>query len=115
MSDINKILDDIDNNTDRIAGMFLNESNLNLEDIKTLSGLYDKRQKSLDALEKWYGTSEAKKYIKLNKEHFDKRISSIIDKDKSQLFNIEGKVKELKSKLRKINKQKSVLIYTKEK
>ena len=115
MVDINKILDEIDNNTDRIAVMLHNEISLSLDEIKTLSGLYDKRQESLSALGEWYGSGEAEKYMKQNKEHFDKRISSIIEKDKKQLVNIEGRVKHIKSKLRNINKQKSVLIYTKEK
>jgi len=112
MFNIEEMLDKIERNTDKIAEILAFHGRLDMEQIKELSILYDSRQKMLDELEKWYKTKEAVEYFKKNKNSFDKRITSITEKDKKQLDIIEKRAKDLKSKLKEMNKQKSVLIYS---
>jgi len=112
MFNVEEMLNKIERNTDKIAEILAFHGRLNSEQIKELSNLYDKRQEMLDELKKWYKTEEALIYFKKDKDKFDKRITSITEKDKKQLDNIEKRAKDLKSKLKEMNKQKSVLIYS---
>lgn len=113
MSKIDEMLNNIERNTDKIADILAVQERLDIQKIKELSNLYDKRQLMLDGLKEWYNTSEAEEYFKNNKNSFDKRIEAITVKDKKQLDNIEKRANELKSKLKKMSKQKSVLLYSK--
>ncbi len=114
MFDIEEVLDKIERNTDKIADILAIKGSLDIEKIKELSKLYDTRQEMLDGLKGWYKTEEAKEYFKKNQNSFDKRITTITVKDKKQLDNIEKRANDLKSKLKEMRKQKSVLIYSKE-
>ncbi|OGU38535.1 MAG: hypothetical protein A2X61_08075 [Ignavibacteria bacterium GWB2_35_12] len=114
MFNIEEMLDKIEGNTDKIADILACEGRLDIEQIKELSNLYDKRQEMLDGLKEWYKTEEAIEYFKKKENTFEKRITAITDKDKKQLDNIEKRANDLKSKLKEMRKQKSVLIYSKE-
>jgi hypothetical protein len=114
MLNIEELLSSIESNTDTIADILAVDGRLGIEQIKELSKLYDNRQLLLDELKKWHETDEADRYFKSNSTAFKKRINTITEKDKKQLDNIESRANDLKSKLKKMSKQKSVLIYSKE-
>ncbi|MBI5325009.1 MAG: hypothetical protein HZB41_07040 [Ignavibacteriae bacterium] len=114
MFDIEDVLNKIESNTERIAKILAFDGRLEIEKIKELSSLYDVRQEMLEGLADWYKTDEATNFFKDNKKEFDSRIKKITEKDKKQLDNIEKRANDLKTKLKEMRKQKSVLIYSKE-
>ncbi|TAL68359.1 MAG: hypothetical protein EPN82_11065 [Bacteroidetes bacterium] len=114
MFEIDDVLKKIEYNTDRIAVILAEDGRLDIEQVNNLSKLYGNREILLKDLEVWYKTDEAKLYFAKNKKEFDKRIKLITEKDKKHLDNIESRAKELKSKLKEMRKQKSVLLYAKE-
>lgn len=114
MFDVEDALNKIEINTDKIAGILAEKGRLDVEQVNFLSKLYGNREILLKDLELWYKTDEATSYFLNNKKEFDKRIKKITEKDKSHLDNIELRAKELKSKLKEMSKQKSVLLYAKE-
>lgn len=114
MLNIEEMLDKIEINTNKVGDILTVNGKLDIEQIKELSKLYDNRQEMLDILKKWYDTEDSLEYLNKNKNEFDKRITAITEKDKKQLDNIEQRAKDLKTELKEIRKQKSVLIYSKE-
>jgi hypothetical protein len=91
-----------------------NNQELSLAEIDQVDKLYLKRAELLANIDQWRKTSAGNEIISKNFEIWNKVIKKIADIDKKNLDILEKSVKITASKLRELNKQKSLLLYNKE-
>lgn len=110
-NEIDPLIEKIDNLTDNISDALSNADEDN--QISTIRELYEKRGKVLLVLTKWADSEEGKKFIESNEELWTKVFGKISDKDNKNMKEFDKLVEGKREKLRKLHKQKSVLIYQK--
>lgn len=112
---IDKLLDGFENAIVKISNLLAIEGRLDLRQIRELNDLYAQRDEAVNYLIGWSKSAEGKNCLVDNHNNISNRISQIIENDKKHLKNIETRLYELKSNLRKLVSNKSLLIYSKEK
>ena len=110
-----KLCNEIKSLTNEI-GVFLTLDNSNgYNAVEEIVGVYKKREQIIFELNNIIDSEFGKNYISDNQEHWRNLIQPIVEQDKLQLQELEKRVKNINTKLRNLIKQKSLLIYTKDK
>ncbi len=111
--DIDQILEKVESHTLEIDFILSDYEDVTEIDSESLLMLYAERKKYLDVLQVLYNNFDGREFINKNsKLNWNKRISSIIIKDKKQLERIQNVIVDVSGKLKNIVKQKSLLIYS---
>ncbi len=116
--DKNKIyglLDDFSGRAYQIDRILSKDDKLQEQEIDTLNRLYGKRKEIIENLEKILNSEEGSIFLKENQNDWQSKINPVLELDKRNLDKLNSRVKEIGGDLKQLNKQKSVLIYTKEK
>ncbi|HOK14168.1 MAG TPA: hypothetical protein PLU67_06245 [Candidatus Kapabacteria bacterium] len=99
-------------NTNRIAKA-LNDGNFDLEDLEEISNLYEEREKNILHLKSLLETDIGKEFVAEKQDEWNEKINLLVKMDSVNLELLRKKTKETGEKLKQLNKQKSVLIYSK--
>lgn len=82
-------------------------------DISEISKFYKTRKELLDYLNSFFTSGDIKDFSKIERELVDSLVKEIIHCDKQNILMIESKVNEYRNSVKSIQKQKSLLIYSK--
>ena len=111
-NDLNNILKSVEFKTKLISDILRKNSDLQLEEMHLLNKLYKERRPDFKKLENYFNSKN--NTINLtNDEKLHNRINNLIKSDKLNLSILDKKVKDIKSKISNLEKNKSLLIYTK--
>jgi hypothetical protein len=113
-TEIFEIISNIEKKTQKVAGILKNNDILSSEEIEIVNAIYRHRKIDLEKVDSWYNSSEGKYFIASNNKDWRERILPILEEEKNILKVFSNNVDYLKTKLKELAKQKSVLIYTKE-
>lgn len=91
----------------------LNNGDFELENLETISNLYDEREKIIIELKSSLETELGKDFLTENKQLWEEKINLILNLDSANLELLRKKTKETGEKLKSLQRQKSVLIYSK--
>lgn len=75
--------------------------------------LYDKRKLLLENIKIFADSKNGLKFIKLNADNWDKRVTDSIDIEKKNLELLHQITRETGKQLKELNKNRSVLVYSK--
>ena len=110
--DLKNILKSVEFKTKLISDILRKNSDLQLEEMHLLNQLYRERRPYFDKLENYFNSqNDAINFT--NDEKLKNRINDLIKSDKLNLSILDKKVKDIKSKISNLEKNKSLLIYTK--
>ena len=79
-----------------------------------VSTLYIKRENLLNDFLTWCNSVPGKSYISNNQKEWKRNVELMLAEDKKNIDCLALKLKDLKKKIRKLDNQKSILIYSKE-
>ncbi len=91
----------------------LNNGNFELEDLEEISNLYEEREKNILHLKSLLESDIGKEFIAEKQDEWNEKINLIVNLDSVNLELLRKKTKDTGEKLKQLNKQKSVLIYSK--
>lgn len=114
IENISGLLDQLEKNTNIISRKISAKDILNSADIEVIQHNYTDRRIISEKLKACLDTESGQKLLKENKAVADK-IDLILRQEKDNLDRLNDKVKEKGNQIKSLLKQKSVLIYTKEK
>ena len=110
--DLKNILKSVEFKTKLISDILRKNSDLQLEEMHLLNQLYRERRPYFEKLENYFNSqNDAINFT--NDEKLKNRINDLIKSDKLNLSILDKKVKDIKSKISNLEKNKSLLIYTK--
>lgn len=78
-----------------------------------VKALYDKRKHLLEKIKIFADSKNGLKFIQLNADNWDKRVSDSIDIEKKNLELLRQITSETGKQLKELNKNRSVLVYSK--
>ncbi len=107
---IGKFLDFVLEKTKQIDILLFDENET--KDFEKIADIYKKRGEALQALKTWYDTEQGFAQIQ-NSEKYRESLAEIEKIDRKILSELKSKVGVLGEKLKRLHKQKSVLIYSK--
>ncbi len=107
--EINNILQEIEIATDFIGSIFDKNENLTENDIDQLAITLEVREGYLEELKFIYDSADTVSEQRMKINEF---VSSIKGKEKKNLIKFDTQIKLLGSKIRLLNKQKNLKIYT---
>ncbi len=111
-NDLKNILKSVESKTKLISEILRTNSNLELEEMHLLNKLYKERRPDFEKLGNYYN-ADNNYNNQTDKEILQNRIKDLIKSDKLNLSILDKKVKDIKSKISNLEKNKSLLIYTK--
>ena len=111
-NDLKNILKSVESKTKLISEILRTNSNLELEEMHLLNKLYEERRPDFEKLGNYYN-ADNNYNNQTDKEILQNRIKDLIKSDKLNLSILDKKVKDIKSKISNLEKNKSLLIYTK--
>lgn len=98
--------------TKQISDVLSDVNGLQNPQIEVLMKLYDERKESLEQISFWYN-SDNKALSEEMKSSLRNKMDKLLKNDADNLLVIKNKLDELGTKLRNLNKNKSLLIYIK--
>ena len=99
--------------TDTLSTLLSEIDNLDNKGAEDISMLYIKRESLLNDFLNWCNSIPGKSYINSNQKEWKLNIEIMLSNDKKNIGCMELKLKELKKNIRKLDNQKSILIYSK--
>ncbi len=112
---MNSLFFDLEHKTKKIAEFLSTNKEFDIKEIQILADLYSERKKSIENLDDWYNSEKGKQFIDENAKEWDENLAQLLKKDSEQIKKIDVRVRNINKKLRNLVKQRSVLLYTKEK
>lgn len=91
------------------------QGKLSSQEIDKLENLYFSRKENLDILHKFMNSAPARRYLEKYSKEWRDTADLLIKNDNRLINKIKSRVEELKSELQNLYKNKSLLIYSKEK
>lgn len=111
-NDFKSILKSVEFKTKLISDILRSNSSLELEEMHLLNQLYRDRKPDFKKLENYFNSNSYKQNQTQNQK-LQGRMNDLIKSDKLNLSILDKKVKDIKSKISNLEKNKSLLIYTK--
>ncbi len=115
MQKYNEILKNIELVLENTRSIFesLDNGNFELEDLEKISYLYEEREKNILYLKSLLETDIGKEFVAKQQDEWNEKINLIVKMDSVNLELLRKKTKDTGEKLKQLNKQKAVLIYSK--
>ena len=112
---IKKFFIKFENKSKEISSILNKEEKLNIEEINSLIGIFNDREIIIKKIDSWFHSEDGKKFIQENPDIWNDKIGKIIETEKKTLQLLEKRYNQIGNQLRNLTKQKSVLIYSKDK
>lgn len=111
-SEILKQIDLVFEKTQRISNA-LNGGDFEIDHLEEISALYEERGNVILKLKEMLESEIGKEFVAQNKSYWDEKINLIINLDSNNLELLKQRTKSTGEKLKQLQKQKNVLIYSK--
>lgn len=112
---MNSFFFELEQKTKNIVDFLATNKEFDIKEIQILADLYSERKKSIEKLDQWYNSEKGKSFIQKNADEWDQKLAQLLKIDNEQIKKIDERVRNINKKLRNLTKQRSVLLYTKEK
>ena len=111
--DIKQALISLRNLSLNINSKLRDEANTDLAE--TIARLYSDRMKLINEIKNWQNSEKGAKFIEISADTFKKGIEEVQKIEDENIALIKNRYQSTGNKLKKLIKQKSILIYTREK
>lgn len=99
---------------ENISDLLSQKNEFETKDIQNLADIYKKRRTIVDEINEYFKSAEGTAFLKDNQKSWEQRTEALMKLDKKNIENIEIRVKDLNSRLRKFVDNKKILLYTKQ-